>query len=167
MSQQGRLQETESGLESLTGNVGGPILPDGAGNINIVGGTNINVTGNPGTYTLTITSSGGINWIEITGTSSSTSPEEGYISNNAGLVTFTLPATIAFGETIRIGGKGAGGWSIAQNAGQTINFGISSTTTGVGGSLSSTNIFDAVELICVTANTQFIVLSSIGNLQVV
>lgn len=42
-------------LTSLTGNTGGPVFPDGADNINVVGdGTTINVAGNPGTHTLTI-----------------------------------------------------------------------------------------------------------------
>lgn len=45
-------------LESLTGNVGGPVPPDGANNINVIGSGIVNVTGNPGTNTLTITSSG-------------------------------------------------------------------------------------------------------------
>lgn len=53
MSQQGRLG---SGfLEFLTGNVGGPVPPDGAENINIVGAGTVAVTGNPATNTLTIT----------------------------------------------------------------------------------------------------------------
>ena len=43
---------------TLTGNVGGPVGPT-AGNINVVGGGSITVTGNPGTSTLTITDAGG------------------------------------------------------------------------------------------------------------
>ena len=46
-------------LETLTGNSGGPVSPDGAGNINVVGdGTTINIVGNPGTNTLTATAVG-------------------------------------------------------------------------------------------------------------
>ena len=48
-------------VETLTGNTGGPVPPDGAGNINIVGdGTTIEVVGNPGTNTLTIEAGSGI-----------------------------------------------------------------------------------------------------------
>lgn len=48
-----------SDLETLTGNSGGPVSPDGAMNINIVGnGTTITVVGNPGTNTLTISAVG-------------------------------------------------------------------------------------------------------------
>ncbi len=46
-------------LETLTGNTGGPVSPDGAGNINVVGdGTTINIVGNPGTNTLTVSAVG-------------------------------------------------------------------------------------------------------------
>lgn len=46
-------------VETLTGNSGGAVGPNGANNINVVGdtGVGITVTGNPGTNTLTITSS--------------------------------------------------------------------------------------------------------------
>jgi hypothetical protein len=49
-------------VETLTGNSGGAVGPDGSNNINVVGdGTTIDVTGSPGTNTLTISalSSGG------------------------------------------------------------------------------------------------------------
>lgn len=42
-------------IETLTGNSGGAVSPDGANNINIVGdGTSITIVGNPGTNTLTV-----------------------------------------------------------------------------------------------------------------
>lgn len=44
-------------IETLTGNVGGPVGPTG-NNINIIGAGGVLVTGNPGTSTLTITVSG-------------------------------------------------------------------------------------------------------------
>lgn len=59
MSQQGGLTTSGSGsspIETLTGNSGGPVGPDGAFNINILGNntTGINVVGMPGTSTLSI-----------------------------------------------------------------------------------------------------------------
>src|ERR1041385_4980667 len=49
---------TSGVLETLTGNSGGPVSPTG-NNINVVGdGTTINVVGNPGTSTLTISAIG-------------------------------------------------------------------------------------------------------------
>jgi hypothetical protein len=106
-------------------------------------------------------------WTEVTGTTQAMAVNNGYITNNAGLVTATLPATAALGAIVRVTGKGAGGWKIAQNAGQIINLGTSTTTTGTGGFLASTNTFDSVELVCITANTTFNVISSIGNITVV
>lgn len=88
----------------------------------------------------------------------------GYIANSGSLITLTLPATATIGDIIRVTGKGAGGWTIAQNAGQFIQYGSIVTTTGVGGSLSSNDPADTVELVCVTANTEWLVLSSVGTL---
>ena len=93
--------------------------------------------------------------------------DNGYITNNAGLVTVTLPDTAALGSVVRLSGKGAGGWLLAQNAGETIHFGNTDTTTGVTGSLASTNQYDAIELVCITANTDWVVISSVGNITVV
>lgn len=112
-------------------------------------------------------SSPGITWNEVTDTSEDMVAMNGYVANNAGLVTLTLPATCAFGDTIRVAGLGAGGWKVAQNASQVIHFGDMDTTTGAGGSLASTNRYDCIELLCVATNTDFLVLSSIGNLTVV
>ncbi len=58
-------------LETLTGNSGGPVSPNPAGNINVVGdGTTINVAGNPGTNTLTISAIAGAALVEtLTGNS--------------------------------------------------------------------------------------------------
>jgi len=94
------------------------------------------------------------------------SVENGYIANNAGLVTLTLPSSIVLGERVRVAGKGAGGWEIAQNSGQVIHFGSSDTTVGVAGSLASTNQYDAVDLLCIEDNTDFVVLSSVGNITI-
>ncbi len=110
---------------------------------------------------------GSITWSEVTGTSQAMAVSNGYILNNAALVTATLPATAAVGDVMEIVGKGAGGWRLAQNAGQTVHFGNQNTTTGAGGSLSSTNRYDCIAIICTTANTDFVIKSSIGNLTVV
>jgi len=171
MSQAGSISGGGGGsgtLSTLTGNSGGAVSPTG-GNINVVGSGNITVTGNPGTSTLTIADSGGggFTWHEITGTSSGMAVNNGYIANNAGLVTLTLPASAALGSVIEVAGKGSGGWSIAQNSGQTIHFGAQNSTTGAGGSIASTLQYDTIRIVCTTADTDFVVLSSVGNLTVV
>jgi hypothetical protein len=71
------------------------------------------------------------------------------------------------GATVRVAGMGAGGWLVAQGAGQSIRIGSSTTTPGAGGSLASTDIGDAVEIVCRVANTGWQVLSLVGNITVV
>lgn len=110
---------------------------------------------------------GGIVWNEVTGTTQAISVNNGYILNNAALITATLPATAAVGNIVRVIGLGAGGWKIAQNASQYIRWDEASvTTTGVGGSLDSTDDHDAVELICTVTNNGWSVLSSKGNISI-
>ena len=110
---------------------------------------------------------GVITWIDVTGTSQAIAINTGYIADNAALCTLTLPATAAQGTIFRIAGNGAGGWLLAQNASQTVKFGNAATTVGVGGSLASTDPGDALECLCVVANTTWRVLSAVGNLTIV
>jgi len=78
--------------ETLTGNSGGPVNPL-ANNINVVGdGTSINVVGNPGTHTLTISAVSGGVVVETLTTQDSTVvvPTAGNINlNGAGSLTTT------------------------------------------------------------------------------
>lgn len=134
--------------------------------ITIAGGTNVTTSATGSTVTIDA-SGGGMTWSEQAGTTQAMAVGNGYILNNAGLVTATLPATAAVGDLMEIVGKGAGGWLMAQNSGQTVHFGNQNTTTGAGGSLASTNRYDCISIICTTANTDFVIKSSIGNLTVV
>lgn len=109
-------------------------------------------------------SGGGLTYNEVTTTTVALAVNNGYVMNNSSTVVGTLPSTAAQFSIIRIFGKGAGGWSVAQNAGQTIHFDGNNTTTGTGGSLSSQSTFDCMDLLCITANTDFLVTSSIGNI---
>lgn len=113
------------------------------------------------------THSAGLLWTEITGTSQTATINSGYIANNAALVTITLPTTAAQGAIIEVTGKGVGGWKLAQPASVLVHFGSTVTTTGTGGSLASTNQYDSLRIVCVTANTTWNVLSSVGSLTVV
>lgn len=106
-------------------------------------------------------------WNNTTGTTQAMAVNNGYVSNNAALSTFTLPTTSAVGQRVAVQGAGAAGWLLAQNAGQTIHFGTSTTTAGAGGSLASTNQYDHIELICITANTTWAAYNAQGNLTVV
>jgi hypothetical protein len=134
----------------------------------ISAGLGISVTTGAGTLTISAVA-GGLGWTTVVGTSQAISVNNGYVANNAGLVTLTLPATASVGDEIVIMGKGAGGWTIAQNASQSIQFGNQTTTVGVAGSLSSTNQWDNVGLRCITsgASTLWSVADAVGNLTVV
>ena len=149
--------------QTITGDNGGALSPT-AGNWNIVGGTGITTTGVGST--LTIDSSGGFTWVEVTGTSVGLLANTGYILNNVGLVTATLPALCEIGDTFQIVGKGAGGWRVAQNAGDTIHFGNQDTTTGVVGMLDSTNQYDCIEFVCTVVDLDWTVVDSVGNITV-
>lgn len=131
-------------------------------NATLTAGAGISITNGAGA--ITIAATGVEAWVEVTGTTQTIAANTNYIANNAAPVVFTLPATAAVGDTFTITGKGAGGWQIAQNAGQTIYFGDVATTTGTGGSLESTEDRDTVTIVCVTADDDFNVTASIGNI---
>ena len=136
----------------IIGNTGG--TPTAA---TLTAGSGIAIANSTGSITISTTDVAA-SWTVVTGTSASMVVNAGYISNNAGLVTLTLPATAAVGSIIQVQGLGAGGWQIAQNASQLIHIGSAVTTTGTGGYLASTNAFDSITLLCVVANTTFTVL---------
>lgn len=135
--------------------------------LNVFGGTGATTSGAGNTITVDVVG-GGLKWIEILVTGpTGLNINTGYVTNNAGVVGMTLPAAAPFGTVIRICGKGAGGWSLGQNAGQTIHMGNVDSTTGAGGSIASTQRYDCLELLCTTANTDFTVLSSVGVLNII
>lgn len=133
----------------------------------LTAGVGIGISNAAGSITIS-SSGGGITWTDVTGTSATLAVNNGYVANNAGLVTLTLPATATLGDVIKIVGKGAGGWTIAQNANQAIHLGNAVTTTGVAGSISSTNQYDTIDLVCITsgASTIWSTNAAVGNLTI-
>lgn len=131
-------------------------------------GTGVSIVNGAGTITINAIG-GGLSWNDVTGTSASMAVNNGYLADNAGLVTLTLPASAVQFSSIAIVGIGAGGWTIAQNANQKIIFGNKTTTTGGTGSLASTNANDCVYLLATVggASTTWTVLNSVGNITVV
>ena len=83
-----------------------------------------------------------------------------------GLCTITLPASSVFGDIFEVAGYTVGGWKIAQNALQQINYINTNTTNGVTGYLASTQRYDTVKLLCVVPNTEWQVIGSNGTLTV-
>ncbi len=133
---------------------------------NITGGTNITVTNGAGTISISAPGVTSFTWNSVAAGSQALVANNGYVTNNgASLVTYTLPATAPLYSIIDVVGMSAGGWVIDVGTGL-INFG-NKTTTATTGSLSSTNQWDNVKLICVVANTTWAVLSGVGNITVV
>jgi hypothetical protein len=93
-------------VQTITGNSGGAVGPDGSNNINIVGSGDITVTGNPGTNTLDISLTGGIatEYITDTGTAE---PVGGILNINGfhGITTFgsTNIVLVALNNFITLG----------------------------------------------------------------
>ena len=112
--------------------------------------TGIFISNSAGGITIGVTGSG--NWVDQNSSSVTMGANTGYTIDNGGsLVTLTLPAAANLGDFIEINGLSSGGWKIAQALGQIIHYGNAATTSGVGGSLASTNQYDCARLRCAVA----------------
>jgi hypothetical protein len=90
--------------------------------------------------------------------------DTGYIISANNQVNLTLPTTAKVGNIIRILDYSAATFKITQNDNQQILFGRSETTIGQNGELISPNSYrNALHLICVSENLEFMIVSSIGN----
>lgn len=134
----------------------------------LTAGTGISITNGAGSISISVTGAG--NWVNQNSSTVTMAANTGYtINNGASLVTLTLPATANQGDFVEINGSSAGGWLIAQTAGQQIFIGNQNTTSGVGGSLASTNLHDCIRLRSTAASgsTTWTVVSVIGTITVV
>jgi hypothetical protein len=146
----------------------GQIAIGGSGNngvaATITAGTGVSVTNGAGSITIASTGVGSLVWNDVSGTTQAAVINNGYIISNAGQTTVTLPATAAEGSVFAIAGKGAAGWILQMNTGQTCHFGSSASSSA--GSATSTNQYDSVTIVCVTANTTFVAIAGWGNLTI-
>lgn len=134
----------------------------------IVGAGTVSTSATGSTLTITGSAGGGLTWNNTTGSTQAMTVGNGYINNGSGSPTvYTLPSTAAIGSIVAVTGINSGLWKIAQNASQIINFNGVSSTTGTGGSVSALSLYDCIQLQCVTANTTWVVIESMGNLSVV
>lgn len=140
------------------------------GAVTLTGGSNVTLTQTGQDISIAASSGSSMTWTEVTGTSQTMAVNNGYIASNASLVTLTLPATAAVGDLFRIVGKGGGGWKIALASGQTIIWNLGGNTAGINkttattGHLDSSDQYDCVDLICITANTTFVVQTAKGSI---
>lgn len=110
----------------------------------------------------------GFPWTDVTSATQTLAVNNGYFTDRGAGVTYTLPATASLGDCIKIDGK-LGLATVAQNANQAIRVGSLISTTGVGGSIVSTNVGDCITLRCSTAgaSTIWIAETIVGNWTVV
>jgi len=142
-------------VETLTGNTGGAVGPTG-NNINVIGVGPILVTGNPGTSTLTISSTEST-WTDE-GNSFAAVVNSNYFATAP--LTMTLPAGAAQGNQISLIADTNGTIVIQANAGQTIRIG--NITSSSGGSMTNSLQGDALVLVYRAADSTWIALTTIG-----
>lgn len=107
----------------------------------------------------------GLIWVDVTGTTQAMLSNHGYVTDNVALITFTLPASSAFGDTIKVTGFSGGGWRVNVGTGQTIHVGADGVTPSTG-HIASVNQFDCVTLRCVVPDAEWVVEAMIGNITV-
>ncbi len=157
---------TLSAGQILIGTTSGDPVPG-----TLTAGTGISITSASGSITVTNTMPVSL-WTITSTTAVSMVANTAYLNTyTAGLCTFTLPTTAAYGTMLGLttGAASSAQWSIAQNAGQHIRLGNQVTTTGTGGSITSEYglLGSNVYLQCIIANTAWQVVYSVGNLTIV
>lgn len=111
-------------------------------------------------------SGGAISWSAVTGTTKAMVAGEWYWADNASQVVFTLPSTAAIGTVLAVVWKWAGWRKIAQNASQSIKYNGKTSAVWTWWYIESTWENDCIELVCVDANTQWIVRSVVWTVYV-
>lgn len=144
--------------------IGGTTTPAAA---TLSAGSGISITNGNNSITIATTGSGQA-WVDVTGASQTLAANTGYLSDRAGAVAFTLPASSTYGDVIEIVGV-QGSWSVTQAANQQIKFGSSASTLGAGGSIASTNAGDCIRMVATNtgASSVWRVVSSVGNITIV
>lgn len=101
-------------------------------------------------------------WTDVTSVSINASINNGYIADRAATpVQVLLPSTFNIGDTVIVMGKGAGGWSLVANTGQTIQFGSLMTSTA--GAINNDIQYGNIQVRGLIPNTTWEVTSVFGN----
>lgn len=134
-------------------------------NIGTSGAKTINIGNTTGATAITFSGTVFYPSLNITGTTANLIPGVIHVINSGvSLCSVTLPTTCPLGTIITLVGFASGGWIILQNSGQSINSTASSTTTGITGTLASSNRYNCVQLECITADTTWVIKSFTGTL---
>lgn len=169
MSQQGTLSDSiRPAIGTLTGDVGGAIGPDGALNVDLLGGIGLTTIGIPASNQTVFNVTGsGLIWTKVTVRDINMQPNHGYIPTFATARSrLVLPFSSSVGDVIEICGESPAGWRIEQPGGQYIQYGIFSSTPGALGTLASRTPDAAVKIVCKIALTLWQVVNSIGIIRV-
>lgn len=145
------------GIVKLTG-LGNVTVSTGAGGIILVSGSGNNNSSAGGSSLI---------WQNISGSLTGL-PNYGYICNNTGVVSVTLPNSFTLGDTVKMVGRGSGVsglWQVKQQNDQIIYFGNTNTSAGPGGYLMATYPKNCVELVQVVSG-EWEVVSSMGNIEI-
>jgi hypothetical protein len=165
-------------IDTLTltgaGDSGGPVTASG-GNVNLAGGTGIDLVGTTNTVTANVVG-GGLKTVAVTG-ATNVATNTSYINANATgstSVTFTLQATgYALGDIVEVVGlstdnSGGAYWIIQANTGATFHSGATSGASG--GTLTGTQRYSAVQIkaaaITTGAVTDWVVLNQSGTVAI-
>ena len=102
--------------------------------------------------------SGGFAVTPVAGASQALAVQTTYIANDSAKTTFTLPATSAVGDVINIVGSAlnTGGWAITYSTGQIIWGPSGSSTVTTGNATSAAAAAQTSTLVCVVANTTWV-----------
>ncbi len=128
----------------------------------ITGSGNVTVTSSSGAIAVSLTGPASFVWSAAASSPITGIINTGYYVTNASATTIDVPATFQAGATLAVVGQGAGGWILQMNTGQTLHIGNQSTSSG--GTLTSSNQYDCIEILCVVANTTFVVRNMMGNI---
>ena len=95
------------------------------------------------------------------------SDDTNMVSNNGYIIRgnrgMSLPPVSVVGDILRLVGQD-NVFTLKQGADQTVSFNTDVTTQGVTGTLTPVAIGETLEIVCVTANLDWRVISSVGNL---
>lgn len=143
---------------------GGTGLPDFGGLVSNDGTIAINYDSNTHTINLSTAKNAPITWITVMGTTQQMMIQNGYINNTSSLCTYILPINANVGQEVILDGL-TGSWIVTQNAGQSMIYGTTTTTVGIGGSFSSYLSSDSIKLRCIVANIKWKVIDTSNALK--